>query len=153
MLKFTSYEVTFSEIPDRVNLCLAISGCLNNCPGCHSKHLAEDIGEELTIERFKALLDANEGINCVVFLGGDHSVDELNTLAAYARNNYKVEVALYSGYDVMPLINPWVFDYVKVGRYIQELGGLASPTTNQKMYKIIHTNDLQYEDITYKFFK
>ncbi len=151
MLKFVDSKVTFSEVPDRINLCLSISGCKNKCPGCHSSYLAEDTGEILDKEALKILLDANKGVNCLVFLGGGHAPDELNILAAFARNNYRVEIALYTGYDVMPMINPWLFDYVKVGRYIKELGALDSPTTNQKMYKLKHGKDLVFEDITYKF--
>jgi anaerobic ribonucleoside-triphosphate reductase activating protein len=43
-------------------------------------------------------------------------------------------------------------DYLKVGRYIAELGGLNKKATNQKMYRI-NQKTRQLEDITNKFFK
>ena len=47
-------------------------------------------------------------------------------------------------------------DYLKVGPYIPERGGLNNKHTNQKMYKITETFDknkmyTNFEDITYKF--
>jgi anaerobic ribonucleoside-triphosphate reductase activating protein len=42
------------------------------------------------------------------------------------------------------------FDYIKLGAYIEELGGLDSLKTNQRLYKI--TNE-QMEDITNHFQK
>lgn len=42
------------------------------------------------------------------------------------------------------------YDYVKIGNYRKDLGGLDSPTTNQRMWKLNpETNG--YEDITYRF--
>ena len=41
------------------------------------------------------------------------------------------------------------FDYIKIGPYIAERGGLDSPTTNQRMYK--KQPDGHWEDITSAF--
>ena len=48
MLKYTTCEVTFAEVPDEINLCINISNCPNNCKGCHSPWLKEDNGTPLT---------------------------------------------------------------------------------------------------------
>lgn len=42
------------------------------------------------------------------------------------------------------------YDYVKIGDYRKELGGLNSPTTNQKMYRLNKKTE-EYEDITSMF--
>ena len=43
-----------------------------------------------------------------------------------------------------------LFDYVKIGGYREELGGLNSRTTNQKLFRV--TNGTT-EDITARFWK
>ena len=43
-----------------------------------------------------------------------------------------------------------VFDYVKLGPYIEALGGLKSEKTNQRMYKRVGD---KWEDITAVFWK
>ena len=44
MLKYVNTEITFSEVPDEITLCINISNCPCHCKGCHSPYLAEDIG-------------------------------------------------------------------------------------------------------------
>ena len=41
-------------------------------------------------------------------------------------------------------------DYIKVGPYIEQLGPLNNPNTNQKMYE---RQDNKWKDITFKFWK
>lgn len=44
-----------------------------------------------------------------------------------------------------------LLDYIKVGPYVESLGALDSPTTNQRLYQVIHEGDeIQLIDITYK---
>ena len=43
-----------------------------------------------------------------------------------------------------------LFDYVKIGGYKADLGGLNSRTTNQKLFRITHNNP---EDITERFWR
>lgn len=61
----------------------------------------------------------------------------------------KVPVYTYHGF-IWKYKNP-----NKLGHYDEELGGLSSPTTNQRLYKINHLGDGDYtqEDITYKLTK
>jgi len=62
MLKYLNTQVTFSEIPDEITLCINITGCKIGCKNCHSSYLAEDIGEELNSHSLKGLIDNNKGI-------------------------------------------------------------------------------------------
>lgn len=153
-LKFASYSIVCEELPDEVSLAINISGCPRRCEGCHSKYLWKYRGRLLS-QYIDELLDEYEGlITCVVFMGGDQNIDELKEHCANVRRR-GLKVCIYSGGDtIYPL---WSFiagrsvDYIKIGRYIEELGGLNSAKTNQRMYKI-HGNGY-LESITKKFQK
>lgn len=160
MLKYVETLIGFSEIPDEITLCINISNCICNCKGCHSPYLAEDIGEELTCSKLEELLQANKGITCVSFMGGDIDPGEIIGLAKYIKTFYPgLKVAWYSGRQELPKhFNLEPFNFIKLGPYIEELGGLDNKTTNQKMYQRVNKefDDLYlngFEDITYKFWK
>lgn len=148
--------VTFSEVPDEITLCVPISGCRLHCEGCHSRELWEDKGTTLTIEELQRLLDKYEGITCVCIMGGEADIDTLTELFQYAYK--KVKTAWYCGLDLIPKNKLGILqylDFVKTGHYDQELGGLDSPDTNQRFYKVEHISNGDYKtiDITNKFLK
>ena len=154
MLKYLNTQVTFSEIPDEITLCINITGCKIRCKNCHSSYLAEDIGEELNSHSLKELIDNNKGITCVSFMGGDSDPDNVNSLAKFIRTKYpKLKIAWYSGrQELSKDINLKNFDIIKLGPYIEELGPLNNKTTNQRMYEVVCIDD-EYElkDITDRF--
>ena len=154
MLKYVDAKVVFAEVPDEVTLAINISGCPCNCKGCHSAYLAEDIGVELSEEKLRELIDSNQGITCVAFMGGDAEPCEIRHLAMFIKVVYpKLKVAWYSGREKLHSCvkrNGQNFDYIKLGPYIEELGPLSSRTTNQRLYKI---EDGVLTDITNKFWK
>ena len=152
MLKYVDTKVTFSEVPDEITLCRNISNCPCHCKGCHSSYLAEDIGDELSSKKLEELLQANNGITCVAFMGGDIDPSSIIGHAKYIKLFYPgLKVAWYSGKQELPKhFNLEVFDYIKLGPYIEELGPLNSKTTNQRMYKVVNGELI---DITYKFRK
>ena len=152
MLKFVNYNIVFQEIPEEVTLAINISNCPNGCKGCHSPHLRENIGEVLDNEVLARLLDKyGDAITCVCFMGGDASPREVEQCSIFIRNktNGRIKTAWYSGKNYFPeqcsLNN---FDYLKLGVYIEHLGGLRSKTTNQKFYRI---DDGEMTDITERF--
>ena len=160
MLKYVDILVSFSEIPDEITLCINISQCPNNCKGCHSPWLREDIGEDLNIESLYNLIDKNKGVTCVCFMGGDQDPAEISNLAfaVKLRSDYPYKTAWYSGKQHIPdEINVSDFDYIKIGPYIEEFGGLDNPNTNQKMYEVCKVSKLPekfiLKDITNKFWK
>ena len=160
MLKYLNTQVTFSEVPDEITLCINITGCKIGCKNCHSSYLAEDIGEGLTLDKIYKLIDNNEGITCVCFMGGDSSPKEIDMFARCIKDLYDIKVAWYSGrQELAKEINLKWFDFLKLGPYIEELGPLNSKTTNQRMYKVVYnhyddgTSGYELEDITYKFLK
>lgn len=150
-IKYVDEMVCFQEVPDETTLSFSISNCPHKCPGCHSTYLAEDIGIPLE-DVLKDRLDYHEGlITCVLFMGGDDApfADNLVELADYCHKR-GVKTALYSGATSIPDYLWKHFDYIKIGPYMQELGGLVNKTTNQRMYK---KHDIYWEDITSKFWK
>lgn len=145
MVTYDSYDVVFQEIPNEVSLAFSIEGCPNNCKGCHSPHLREQNGNELTEEKLNEILDKyQDQITCVLFLGGDAFHNELYKLILKCKQRL-LKTAFYSGNNTVNSKLVEVLDYYKVGGYIEELGGLDSPNSNQRLYKI--------EDITKKFWK
>ena len=156
MLKVASYDIVFQEVPGEVSLALNLSGCPCHCPGCHSPHLAEDIGEELNEELVADLMEKyGKQITCVCFMGGDHLPQEVAYWADFVKNyqssilHSPLRMAWYSGRTNMPSIDG-PFDFVKIGPYIEELGALKSEKTNQRFYERVEG---EWIDSTYKFRK
>jgi anaerobic ribonucleoside-triphosphate reductase activating protein len=149
MLRLVSYDVVFQEIPGEVTLALNLSGCPNGCPGCHSPHLREEIGEPLDGELLEGLLRRYGGaVTCVCFMGGDGNPDEVARWAARI-GEWPLKVAWYSGREALPIDFPADrFDYIKLGPYVEALGGLRSPRTNQRM---IRREGTEWVDITHLF--
>lgn len=136
-MKVASFEIVFQEVPGEVTLALNISGCPNRCKGCHSPHLWEDTGEELTTELLEALVNRYyPGITCVCFMGGDQNPEYVAQLAKHVHDTYGIKTAWYSGRE-FPLNDSGLemYDFVKIGPYVEALGGLKSPTTNQRFYR------------------
>ena len=149
-MKFLSYDIVFQEIPDEVTLAINISNCPNRCEGCHSPHLHENIGEELTESVLSDLINIySNAITCVCFMGGDRAPGDVFRLAKFARQ-FKKKTAWYSGYYKLYKNAQHYFDYIKVGAYMIELGGLHSPMTNQRFYRIENETMV---DITDKFYR
>ena len=155
MIKYVDILIGFREIPNEITLCINISNCPNNCPGCHSSWLLKDEGTPLTYVELKSLIKNNKGITCICFMGGDREPWEIQRLAKLIKEDYDIKVGWYSGKDKMwEGINLIYFDYVKIGSYKKEFGPLDNPTTNQILYKVIHTEvSTVIMDITNLFWK
>lgn len=121
-------------------MALNLSGCPNGCPGCHSPHLQEDIGETLDETLLSRLVEVyGSSVTCICFMGGDASVGEVEDLAVLVRvlSGGKLKTGWYSGRPHVPgNIDIGKFDYIKTGPYVEELGGLDSISTNQRFYRI-----------------
>lgn len=156
MLKYTDTRVVFREIPDEITLAINISNCPCHCKGCHSSYLADDVGWELSDEVFRKLIENNQGISCVCLMGGDSDPSRVKHLMALTKELFpNIKTAWYSGRDTLPTVvdlNIHNFDYIKLGPYIEELGPLDNPNSNQRLYKIIHPGE-SLIDITNRFWK
>lgn len=152
-IKYYTKQVCFQEIPEEISYTYFISGCPNRCPDCHSKHLWEDTGTFVTETLAEDLQTSARFCTCILFMGGDdpQHVESLKLVLNYCRRaGYKT--ALYTGLElsqvdaeVLQLLN-----YIKVGPYIKELGGLKADTTNQRLYKLNKLGEV-IEDLTSLF--
>lgn len=138
MLKFSSYDVVMQEIPNEISLGFSIVGCKLACKGCHSSYLwDENSGNELTDEILIQLLSKYGGnVSCVLFMGGEWEKDLLNKLKIV--KELGIKTALYTGLSekkVPPELLTHL-DYIKYGRWVEKLGGLKSPFTNQKLINL-----------------
>ena len=138
MLKCYSYDIVCQEIPDEITLAVNISCCPNRCPGCHSPWLWENAGEPLDKQLLESMMEQyGTAVTCFCFMGGDADPFEISQLASYIRQRWpSLKIGWYSGREELPDgIDFSVLDYLKLGPYIAELGGLKSPVTNQKFFK------------------
>ena len=151
MLKYYNTMVVFEEIPDEVTLAINITNCPCRCAGCHSKFLWEDVGTPLDEEALDTLVSENGGVTCVCFMGGDSEPSSVDRLAEHVKK-LGLKSGWYSGFDeISESVELKNFDYVKIGRYMEDKGGLNKPTTNQRMYMVRQDGSLM--DITEKFWK
>lgn len=152
MIKYSGVYVTFQEVPNEVSLVLTITNCPYRCEGCHSPWLQEDTGDPLTTDAlFNMLAYYRDAITCVCFMGDGGDAPLIGEFIGFV-HLCGFKACLYTGSDEMELLR-WTCDkpdYYKVGAYMEALGGLDKPTTNQRMYRL---NKGRYEDITSEFWK
>lgn len=151
MLKYYDVALVFQEVPDEITIAINITGCPHHCCECHSPHLAEDCGVELTPDELSSIFNKFISYTCVCFMGGDNDHNAIVELCKYIKKNIPgLKCAMYSGDDEIDPNLCTILDYYKVGHYDKQLGGLNSAITNQRFYKILNGNLI---DITNKFFK
>lgn len=128
-------SIGFQEIPDEISLIITVCGCKRNCPNCHSPENANPDGISFDYELINKY---SEQISCVLFMGGENE-EELTEILKTIRLDYRLKTALYSGgsYVEVPPSMRKQLDYLKIGSFKQELGGLKSPQTNQELIKFI----------------
>lgn len=138
MLRYLNYNIVFQEVPDEVTLAIHISQCPHRCKGCHSPILQQNSGEYLNESVLDHLLHTYQNaITCICFMGGDVDPKEVERLALYVKQHSNIQTAWYSGSVKIPeFCNILAFDYIKIGPYIEHLGGLNSTTTNQRFYAV-----------------
>ena len=152
-------QITTQDVPDEITLAISLSGCPLHCKGCHSSFTwREDFGEILTDEKMNELLDKNKYISCVLFYGGEWKLERLLELIAIVKQR-NIKVCLYTGLTMEEVQEQKaklldVLDYIKVGRWVEKLGGLNHKTTNQRLYRIQRDGDkTEFIDITGMFYK
>lgn len=143
-LKYIGYSIVMQEVPNEISLAINISGCPYRCEGCHSQYLWEYVGSYLT-DDLETLINKYDGlITCVCFMGGDQNEEELFECLIKVKSK-KLKTCLYTGNDSINSISKQIIhnlDYVKVGRYIEKLGGLDCNTTNQRMYDLNNNKEI-----------
>ena len=129
--------VTLTELPNEIAVFFEIGNCKQHCEGCHSPELWTDDGAQwLTVDDLLEYISTQRGITAVVFMGGttNYDIDPEEFLDKIVKPiSKKYPVGLYHGCIDFPYSREDL-TWLKVGRYIECQGGLASPTTNQKMF-------------------
>lgn len=146
-MNYLSQQIVFREIPDEISLSYLITGCSLRCPGCHSPDSWKwNLGTALNPAILAKHIDKyQDWITCVLFMGGEWAPLELIDLLQFVKSR-GLKTALYTGQTSISENLLRELDYLKVGPYIQELGGLDSPTTNQRLF------DLKNNKILNSFF-
>ena len=137
VLRTTACEILLQEIPGEISLSYLVSGCPLGCKGCHSTDSWSALrGELLTTERVQADCNKYQGlISCVLFMGGEWKPTQLYKLLILCKKLH-LKTALYTGLTYCPAALRSQLDFVKTGPWQQDLGGLASPSTNQRLYDL-----------------
>lgn len=150
MIKYDNYQIVFREFPNEVTLAINLTMCPNRCAGCHSPHLRENIGNELTTDELDNLISHNDGITCVGFMGGDNDTETMLKLLKHIKSCTSLKAGWYSGKDTIDptILSSKLCDYIKIGHYDEQYGSIDKPTTNQRMYLL---SDNEYEDVTHLF--
>jgi anaerobic ribonucleoside-triphosphate reductase activating protein len=144
MLKYARSSIAFQEVPNEISLSYEVCGCPLRCDGCHSPELRQDKGFPLDASRIFADSIKYDGlISCVLFMGGDWVVQDIIGLLSFVKSQ-GLKTALYSGFDSVPDDITSRLDYLKVGPYKKELGGLNSPVTNQQFFHIPTLTNLNH---------
>ena len=131
--------ITLSDVPNEIALSFCVAGCPLFCKGCSWNATPDKNEYDFDI---KQEIDKEPLVTCINFFGGEWLEDELVDYLKYAKEKKKA-TCLYTGLtlDEMkaqhPLIIP-LLDYLKVGRWVEQLGGLDNPNTNQIFYDL-HT--------------
>lgn len=150
MPNYYDCDIYLNEIPGEISLGISFTGCPIHCKGCHWEPLWDNrLGSPLTYETLEYMIAKNRYASCILFMGGEWDKFLINFIK-YVKGGYPdKKTALYSGQELAFFEDTEYMDYLdylKVGPYIEELGGLQFPSTNQRLFKL--DNGEIEEDLT-----
>lgn len=145
MLKYYRKDVCFQEVPNEISLSFSIVGCPHNCKNCSWKNTVENEEKhDLTDSVYSSFLNKYNGLaSCILFLGGEWEQEDLvRKLKMAKKNGYKT--CLYTGHELTQVSDELKkeLDFIKVGPYIEEKGGLNNPNTNQRFIDLTNNKIL-----------
>lgn len=149
-LPVVSIAVSLNEIPDHIAIAIELGNCKQKCKGCHSPWNGRTLNYKCWTELEDILYQVNsqikKGANAIVLMGGTNNnipvenlIEAINVLGCYA------PIGLYSGLpdsaDIHKVLKTYTkLQWLKTGSYDAKLGGLDSPTTNQKFWEYDYDN-------------
>ncbi len=136
-MRYYSIDITLQEVPGEISISFSICGCNIQCKGCHSPFLwKEDNGYLLDEKTFISTLKKYLGFaSCVLFMGGEwHPKDIQNYLKIAQTLGYNT--CLYTGKKSIPKEISKHLTWLKTGPWVEKLGSLSSPHTNQKFIEV-----------------
>lgn len=138
-----STGITLTEIPDRITYFIELGNCTQHCAGCHSPYLADSVISPPTLAGVERMAEraAERGANAIALMGGTtNGISDNDLITILSHLSCILPVCLYSGSDDAErdrdLASQGNATWLKTGSYKAELGGLTSPTTNQRFYHI-----------------
>ena len=148
LVPVVSTGITLNEVPDKVAFFIELGSCTQRCKGCHSKELWEEVKDPTSLDILlkEAEKAIDKGANAIVLMGGTCNGLNIKELSTILQALSEIApTCLYSGSDDQRL-NRYLVEntditWIKTGSYKEELGGLSSPTTNQRFYR------KEYEEI------
>ncbi len=142
------YDIELLSVPHEISLAFAIYGCPLACCKCFWAKLKNTPTFTLDNKVYHEILENyQEYVSCILFFGGEWHQEQLVERLKVAQS-LNLKTCLYTGLtEVSPKILTHL-NYVKIGPYREEYGGLNYPTTNQKILNL-DTN----EDITHLMWK
>ncbi|MDV7188153.1 anaerobic ribonucleoside-triphosphate reductase activating protein [Lutibacter sp. TH_r2] len=141
-MNYSDLTITMQEVPGEISICFSICGCKLNCKGCHSSYLWNmNNGKLLSEELYRKTLKKYKNLaTCILFMGGEwHEKELINYLKIAQSQNFTT--CLYSGELSISNSITQHLTWIKTGPWIEELGGLDSPKTNQQ-FREVKTNQL-----------
>lgn len=138
-------RIVFQEVPNEVSLLFQITGCQIRCKGCHSNELwNKKFGMELSNDYIINRFEEYSGlITCALFFGGEWYEDDLIEKLKLAKS-YGLKTCLYSGELKVNSSIIEHLDYLKLGPWIEQLGGLNNVNTNQVFLDVKTNENLNY---------
>ncbi|NCC99881.1 MAG: anaerobic ribonucleoside-triphosphate reductase activating protein [Bacteroidia bacterium] len=145
-MRIIEHKIWMQEVPNEISLAICVAGCTVGCKNCHWEELNKLEGRKMNMIDYEYLLSMYKDlVSCVLFMGGDDDTnkEELITFLELAKK-YGYRTCLYSGRcGIIEEITEHL-DYLKEGPWIESLGGLDSPTTNQRFYRMPEREDLTH---------
>lgn len=147
MPKYPVVDITVSlnELPGEMAVALVFGNCTQKCKGCHSDYLQTpiftDLWQDLEVLKTKVKKQRDHGATAVVLMGGTTNGVEPGDLEKLIKELATIlPVGIYSGLPEKALYHKFLrgiegLTWLKTGSYIEELGGLETPGTNQKLYQ------------------
>lgn len=146
--------ITFNELPDKMAYALELGACKQHCVGCHSPELQnEDVDLTSLLDILEEAQDAvDAGANAIVVMGGTNNkhITHESLIALLRDLAFIAPTGLYSGSDDEEQDKMLAVEgqctWLKTGPYVDALGGLESPRTNQRFYYISQSYNLDKND-------
>lgn len=145
-------QICFQEVPDEISLAFTITGCPLRCHGCHSQETWDpQNGIKLSNDIFKKYLACYQGlISCVLFFGGEWNTQALSEKLLLVKEQ-GLKACLYTGKNKISRQLIAQLDYLKIGAWQPNQGGLEKETTNQRFIELATGNLLNFKFREYHY--
>jgi len=140
-MRVSSINTSFIDYPDVTSMIVFMTGCDIKCKGCQNPKLQDpEYGVDVDLDSIVHYYENKPMCKAVVFSGGDPLYQFEDLLKACIELKGKgAKICIYTGecFNNVPKILFNHIDLLITEPYVEQLGPLSSPTTNQKCWDII----------------